>query len=260
LYFEELMNNYQMYLLVFARVLGIVIYNPIFSRKNIPRSVRIGLTISLTLVIGMSAVNQEVIEYDSVALLAVAFLKEGFVGLVLGFLTQMFLSALLLSGEMMDMQSGLGMAKIYDAASGVQMPLFGTITTYMFIIYFFVTDCHLTYIKIFAISYDFIPLGFKSINPDVARIIVFYFGTILTLAVKLALPLVIAELMVEFCVGILMKVVPEIQVMQVNIQVKLLFGLFVLFLLITPISDFIDRYMGIMIDSLVGILPSVAGA
>ena len=61
--------------------------------------------------------------------------------------------------------------------------------------------------------------------------------------------LVIAELMVEFCVGILMKVVPEIQVMQVNIQVKLLFGLFVLFLLITPISDFIDRYMGIVITS-----------
>ena len=109
------------------------------------------------------------------------------------------------------------MAKIFDASSGVQMPLYGSIMTYMFIIYFFATDCHLSYIKIFAISYDFIPVGFKSLNPNVAMIIVNYFGTVLALAVKLALPLVIAQLVLEFCVGILMKAVPQIQVMQVNI-------------------------------------------
>lgn len=253
------MNNYQAYLLVFARVFGIFVFNPIFARKNIPSMVKIGSTIVLTIVIGMSAINNVTVVYDSVPLLAVAFLKEGFVGVVLGFFTQMFLSTLLLSGEMMDMQSGLGMAKIYDALTGVQMSLFGSITTYMFVLYFFVTNCHLTYIKIFAISYDFIPVGYESINPDVATIIVYYFGTVLTLAVKLALPLVVAELLLEFSMGILMKAVPDIQVMQVNIQVKLLFGLFIMFLIISPVSNFIDKYMGIMIENLVGILPSISG-
>ena len=251
------MNNYQAYLLVFARVFGIFAFNPLFSRKNIPSTVKIGSTIALTIVIAMSAINNVQIEFDSVPLLAIAVVKEGFIGVVLGFLTQLFLSTLLVGGELMDMQSGLGMAKIYDASSGVQMPLFGSVLTYMFLMYFFITDCHLTYIKIFAISYDFVPVGFKKINPNVAIILVNYFGTVLTLAVKLAIPLVVAEILLEFCVGILMKAVPQIQVMQVNIQVKLLFGLFILFIIAGPISDFVDKYMGTMIDNLVGILPEI---
>ena len=254
------MKNYQAYLLVFARVFGIFAFNPIFSRKNIPRVVKMGATIALTLVIGMTAINNVKIDYDSVPLLAIAFIKEGFIGVVLGFITQMFLSALLSAGELMDMQAGLGMAKIYDASSGVQMPLFGSILTYMFVMYFFITDCHLSYIKIFAISYDYIPLGFKSININIATFIVNYFGVIIALAVKLSLPLVVAELLVEFGVGILMKAVPQVQVMQVNVQVKLLFGLFFLYIIASPLSHFVDKYMGIMIDSLVGILPSIPGS
>jgi flagellar biosynthetic protein FliR len=88
-------------------------------------------------------------------------------------------------------------------------------------------------------------------------VIVEYFGTVLTLAVKLAMPLVVAELILEFCMGILVKAVPQIQVMQVNIQLKLIFGLFILFVIANPLSDFIEKYMRIMIDSLSGVLPMI---
>lgn len=101
------------------------------------------------------------------------------------------------------------------------------------------------------------PLGFEKINPDVSIMLVKYFGTVLILAMKLAIPIVVAQLLLEFSVGILMKTVPQIQVMQVNIQVKLLFGLFLLFLIASPLSDAIEKYMGLLIDNLTGILPSI---
>ncbi len=259
MYFEELMDNYQTYLLVFARVMGIFVYNPIFARKNIPSYVKIGASIGLTLVIASNLTGSYHVDYDSLTLLAIAFVREGIIGFILGFLTQMFLSALVFGGEMMDNQSGLGMAKIYDAGSGIQMPIFGTITTYMFLIYFFVTNCHLTYIKIFAISYDFIPIEYGKLNPQIFMVIVEYFGQVLTLAIKLALPLIVAELILEFSMGILMKAVPQVQVMQVNIQLKLIYGLFILLVIANPMSDFIEKYMRIMIDSLTGVLPMIAG-
>lgn len=259
MYFESLMNNYQTYLLVFARVAGIFIYNPIFSRKNIPTRVKIGASAALTLIIAMPFVNEFNVEYASVGILALAFIKEGFVGFILGFITQMFLSGLLVGGVLMDNQSGLGMANIYDPSSGVQMPIFGTVTTYMFMVYFFVTDSHLTYIKIFSISYELLPLNFSSLNPNVFMVIVQYFTQILILSIKLALPIVVAELILEFCMGVLMKVVPQIQVMQVNIQLKLLFGLFILFITANPMSNFIEKYITTLMDSLVGVLPIIAG-
>lgn len=258
MFFEELMNNYQIYLLVFARIIGAFIYNPLLARKNVPTMVKIGTTIGLSAIIGLPLVSTVTVEIDSTPLLAVAFIKEGFVGLILGFITNMFLSTLHIAGDYMDVQAGLGMAKIYDSANGVQMSLFGSLMTYLFILYFFITNCHLTYIKIFAVSYQFIPIGFNTFNPDVFKNIVLYFGTVLTLAVKLAIPLIVAEVMLEICVGLLMKAVPQIQVMQVNIQVKLLFGLVFILLISKPLSEVLDKYMNKMIDTLVSVLPSVS--
>lgn len=258
MFYEELLNNYQTYLLIFARIVGVFIYNPILSRKNVPTRVKIGISIALAGVIGMPLVGTAQVEIDSTFLLAVAFIKEGAVGLILGFITQMFYSTLLLSGQSMDMISGLGMAKIYDSASGVQMSAFGTIMTYMFVLYFFITDCHLSYIKIMALSYDFVPIGFNSFSPELLKSIVLFFGTVLTMAMKLAMPIIAAQLILEFCVGILMKAVPQIQVMQVNIQLKLLFSLFLVFFISTPLCEMIEKYMNKMIDTLVSVLPSIS--
>ena len=257
LFWNTLLNNYQADILVFARVMGIFAFNPIFSRKNIPSSVKVGASLALSIII-ITSQGQQIAEYNGVGTFAIAVLLETFVGFILGFLTQLFLSTLLVAGDIMDTQSGLGMAKIYDPASGVQMPLFGSITTYMFILYFFVTNAHLSYIKIFALSFEVIPLGVGSINPDVGMIIVEYFATILVLSLKLAMPMIVAQLLLEICMGVMMKTVPQIQVMVVNMQVKLLFALILLFILAVPMSNFLDRYMDTMLQSLEGILPLIA--
>ncbi len=258
LFWNTLLNNHQANILVFARVMGIFSFNPIFSRKNIPNHVKIGASLALAVVI-ITSQGQQSVEYNSLGAFAAAVFMETFVGFVLGFLTQMFLSTMLLAGDVMDTQSGLGMAKIYDPSSGVQMPLFGSITTYMFVLYFFVTNAHLSYIKIFALSFDVIPLGVQHINTNLGMVIVEYFATILTLSMKLAMPMIVAQLLLEICTGILMKAVPQIQVMVVNMQLKLMFGLILLFILAVPISNFLDKYMGTMLQSLEGILPLISG-
>lgn len=256
-FFDILQNDFQTEIIVFARAIGIFIFNPIFARKNIPSTVKVGASLALTIFIVYSN-PQQAVQVDSLGRFMVMLLFEGFIGFVIGFLTQMFLSTILVAGDVMDTQSGLGMAKIYDPSSGVQMPLFGSITTYMFMLYFFVTNAHLSYIKIFAVSYDIIPIGMEHINADVGMVVVEYFATVLSLAIKLALPFIVSQLFVEVCVGILMKTVPQIQVMAVNIQMKLLFQLIMMFVFAVPMSDYIDKYMDTMVQSLYGILPIIA--
>ena len=136
-FWNILLNNLQGEILVFARVVGIFIFNPIFARKNTPTFVKIGASLALSIFIVWSRGIQPV-EIPSFGVFAMMILFEGFVGFVLGFVTQLFISTILVAGDVMDTQSGLGMAKIYDPSSGVQMPLFGSVTTYMFFLYFFV--------------------------------------------------------------------------------------------------------------------------
>ena len=48
----------------------------------------------------------------------------------------------------------------------------------------------------------------------------------------------------------LMKSVPQIQIMVVNIQLKVAVGFMMLFLIAIPISEFVDRYLKMWLDTL----------
>lgn len=257
IFWTSLLDNFQVKLLIFARVMGIFSFNPIYARKNLPNTVKVGASLAIALLMAINTNTEQTAEYHTLGAFAIAILIETFIGAVLGFITQLFLSTMLVAGEVMDTQSGLGMAKIYDPSMGVQMPLYGSVMTYMFVLYFFATNAHLYYIKIFALSLDAIPIGADSINTDLGMIIVEYFGTVLLLAIKLAMPIIVAQFILEFCMGVLMKAVPQIQVMVVNIQLKMIFGMIILFLLIVPLSNYLDSYMTDMLETLEGILPLI---
>lgn len=253
-FWNQLLNNWQADLLMLSRIMGIFSFNPMFSRRNLPVRVKVGASLALTLVILTAMTPQPITEYNSVGLFAVAVLGETFIGLVLGFLSQLFLSTLQVGGEVMDMVSGLGMAKIYDPGSGSQMPLFGSAITYLFVLYFFATNAHLSYIKIFVLSFDAIPLGSMSLNGEIGKILVDYFATILELSLKLALPIMASQFLLQICVGLMMKAVPQVQVMAVNIQLEMLVGIGLLFLLSEPISEFISKYINIMTQSIYNLM------
>ena len=253
------LGNFIGVLLVFSRVTGVFTFNPILARQNVPMTTRTAMSIALAVVMlsGMGGVTG----YMPLTLVSFVFVivKEALLGLLFGFLVNMMLSGLILAGEVVDNQIGLTMAKTMDPSTGIQMPVFANLFTYLFILYFFITGGHLEYIRLFSLSYDIIPIGFD-LNVNTLYLtnnLVMYFGTIMTLGMKLAMPVIATELIVEICVGVIMKAVPTIQVFVINIQMKIVVGLFILFTLATPISDFLDNLLGILWDDLGNVLYKV---
>ena len=106
-------------------------------------------------------------------------------------------------------------------------------------------------------SFDIIPLGFEGINPDLGISIVEYFSVVLTLVLKIAMPLIVSQTILQFCVGVLMKSVPQIQIMVINIQLKVGFGFLILFLVAVPLSDLIEKFMNTWLETLEGVLPLI---
>ena len=56
---------------------------------------------------------------------------------------------------------------------------------------------------------------------------------------KLCLPVLGAEMMGQVGMGILMKAIPQINVFAINIELKVLVGLFMLYFLLAPMSEFL---------------------
>jgi flagellar biosynthetic protein FliR len=243
-----IVNNFIGYLIVLIRVSGIFTFNPIFARTNTPMQIRAMMAIALSaMMFSVMGGTTGYIPESVIGLIAVA-VKELFIGFVFGLIANLILTVLIYAGELVDNQIGLAMAKMMDPNTGIQMPLFANLFYYMFIIYFFIAGGHLDYIRLFWLSFEMIPIGyeFSEATLKIISVIIDYFGTVMELGLKLSMPIVAAGLIVEFCIGIMMKAVPSIQVLVVNIQLKVFVGLFILMAITVPISDFLSKLFDIM--------------
>jgi flagellar biosynthetic protein FliR len=184
--------------------------------------------------------------------------REFVIGAVLGFVTTWFFQMILLSGDVIDMQTGLGMAKVFDPGTRTQMSLFGSVFNFMLYFYYLATNSHLTFIKIMTDSFAVLPLGDSGFPETLLPYILTLFMDIFILAIKLILPIAIAELVTQFAIGIMMKSVPQIQIMVLNIEVKVVVGIFMLFIIITPTAEFIDNYLSEWLYSLIATMEQMS--
>lgn len=245
-------TNFIVLIMVTARVTGIFSFNPIFSRRGVPNTIKAGASIMLAVV--MTAAGG--FEYTMPAgLIPFVFdlVKELLVGAVLGFFVNLLLQVFSMAGEVTDMQLGLSMAKSYDPTFG-NAGLSTQYYSYWFMLYFFAVGGHKSYIELFAVSYEHIPMGYTSFNINLLLILVKFFEIVMTLGLKLAMPVIAASLISEFCVGVLMKAVPTIHVFVLNIQIKMLVGFVILAASCGVVGEFMEKIMGILFDNLNGIV------
>lgn len=249
---DLVVNHFLAFVFVTARISGIFTFNPIFSRQNVTARIKIGATLAFSVVTLMYMGGSVYYNVSGVPDLVFTLLKELLIGLVLGFMMNLIMTVIIYAGDVIDTQIGFGMAKAMDPGTGIQMPVFASLYYYMFILYFFIIGGHLKYIELFIMSYDTLPIGF-SFTADSLNLVSFifnYMGTVMVLAVKFAMPIIAAELITEFIIGVMMKAVPSIQIFVLNIQLKILIGMLVLLSIAKPMSDFLEYLLEIMFGNL----------
>lgn len=79
------------------------------------------------------------------------------------------------------------------------------------------------------------------------------FRLILIYAMKMSLPIMASQLITEFAVGLVMKAAPRLNIFMVNIQIKVLLGFGILFLMAGPLAFFLKRMTDLMLDQIGGV-------
>ena len=233
-----------LFLLITARMSGLVLFNPLLSRQNIPGFFRAGFTLVLS-AFTYSVTGGRVEPPSGVLPLAGALLLEVVLGLVLGLVVHFFLYIPQMAGLTIDTQMGMTMSQIYDAGSQANMSVTGTLINTLF-----AANGHHTLIRIMITSGEVVRYGGISIGNDVTNLALELFIQCTVLAVKLCMPILAAELIGQLGMGVLMKVIPQINVFSINIELKVIIGLALLLLLMLPISEFLLEAERMMLSSL----------
>ncbi|MBE7719508.1 flagellar biosynthetic protein FliR [Lacrimispora indolis] len=224
--------------LIFMRMSGFILLNPILGRRNIPNVVKGGMVMVFTLLIYSFSAAQVPEPVNSIEF-AVLIIKEFIMGYIIGFVMDLFLMVITFAGSIIDFQMGLSMATIYDPQSNAQVAITGGLWNVYFILLFFAVDGHLALIKLLIKSAETVPYGQVVLGTKVAWAMIEVFIQCIIMAIKFSFPIIAIEFITEIAVGILMKMIPQINVFVVNIQAKLILGLLMLVFLFSPMSDYL---------------------
>lgn len=247
------MNSYMVFLLISCRMAGVIFFNPILGRRNIPNMVKVGLSLGISLMAAYQLQDASVMDYTSLELM-VSLVKEFAVGYAMGFVIQLFFAVAHVGGELIDLQMGLSMAQQYDPTTNSQISITGNLITAMYTMLFFITNSHINLMAVAVSSYQVIPLGMGPISSKIGVYFIELFGYMFVYALQLALPIIIMEMILEVAVGMLMRVVPNINVFVVNLQLKLMVGMIVLVTIMPMLTRFMTKLMGIMMQRVQDVL------
>lgn len=246
-------NNFVFFSLVLMRMSGFIFLNPIFGRKNVPSIVKSGLVLALTMIV-FTSLPQQQMQFSGMFEYGVILLKEFAAGSAVGFVISLFLYVIIFAGELIDMQMGISMSKIFDVQSNTSIALSATYYNILFMFLFFVTDAHLAIINILLNSSNVIPFGQVVLGQNVSQAILDTFIVCSELALKMAFPIIAIEFLCAVGMGILMKAIPQINIFVVDIQLKIFIGLMMLVLVFSPMADFLNQLVIFMVDSVRDIL------
>ena len=251
-------NALTLFLMITGRMTGLVVFNPLFGRRGVPNVVKAGFILLLS--VSVFAMTPLRLEVPATLLgLAFTFLMEMLLGYVLGLIVNFFFYIPLLAGSVIDMQMGLSMAATYDPSSGIQVTATSNVFNILMSLLFFAANGHHTLIRIFTNSGLVVPYGAVALGENFYASMVQIFLDCTLLGVKMAMPILAAELMGQVGMGILMKAIPQINVFAINIELKVIVGLAMLLILLVPISDFLLKAETEMLLAVQRMLPLMSG-
>lgn len=246
-------ENFTLFLYILARMSGFVLFNPLLGRQSIPGLFKGGMTLVLAVFV-YGTTDQTVTVPVGIAGLAIVLLLEMLIGFLLGMVMNFFFYIPQLAGLVVDTQMGMTMNQIYDAGAQANLSATSVLLNALMTLLFFAGNGHHTLMRILLTSGSLVNYGAVVIGEDVWSLLLELFVECTLLGVKLCLPILAAELLGQLGMGILMKVIPQINVFAINIELKVIIGLCLLLLFITPFSEFLLQVESDMLSSLSQVL------
>jgi flagellar biosynthesis protein FliR len=238
------------FMLVFARIGAMVMLLPGLGESNIP--VRVKLAIALLLTLIMLPLHRQAYHVDmgSMAGLLVLILHEIVIGILLGATARVTLSALQVAGAVIAQQMGLGFVTGVDPTTqGQQGVLIGNFLTLLGVTMLFATDSHHLVIAALNDSYKIFSPGETMASGDVAALATRAFTAAFRIGLQLSAPFLVFGLVFNIGLGVLARLMPQMQVYFVGVPLSIFAGFLILALVLAAMmGTFLDYFIGVMHD------------
>ena len=171
---------------------------------------------------------------------AVMGLAEAAVGVAMGLVLTMVFAAVQVGGQIMDLQTGFGMMNIFNPTFESQFPVFGFVLFLLAVLYMLAFGWHHYMVKGLVDSYRAVPLGGVVFRPEAFLVASRWGHAMFVDGLMIAAPVAAAMVMAYATLGLLGRVVPQIQLFVIGFPITISLGLFLTGCMIGVYLKFLD--------------------
>jgi len=231
-------------LMLWVRLAALLVLSPLVTAAKMPATVVVLLTLVLA---GLMSAGQG-LRFErpmTVPDLALGALAELGIGALMGFALRCAFAAFSLAGRVLDVQMGFGIGAVFDPVSQSGAPVLGSALGLLAMALFFAVDGHHALVRGVAFSASVLPPGQAWVALTPAALLR-PFGAIFSVGVSIVAPAIFVLLLTDLVLGVVSRVLPQMNVFFVGIPVKILVGLGVLALTASGIGPAMSgTYAGI---------------
>jgi flagellar biosynthesis protein FliR len=238
--FAQLQGWLVAFLWPFARITAFMAASPLWGHSSVPNQAKVGLAALISIVIAPILPAMPDIAVMSWAGIGI-MIEQILIGLAMGMVMHIIFAVVQAAGDFIGLQMGLAFASFFDTASGTNIMVLSRILYMITLLMFLAMNGHLMVLETLIMSFQTLPIGIGTFNPDAFILLARYAGTIFAAGMLLALPLVGSLLTINLALGILNRSAPQLTVFNIGFPTSLIVGLILMMVLMTDISRFLER-------------------
>ncbi len=212
-------------ILVFARIGSMLMLLPGFGESMVPARLRLALALVLALMLGAILEPRLPPPPEQPMSLFALVGGEVLIGLMFGAIGRLMLSALSVAGQVIGMQSGLAFAQTFDPSLGSQGAIFSTFLNLTGVVLIFTTGLHHMFITGLLGSYELIGPGTIPLPSDAKDLATDTVAQSYRLGIQMASPLIAFGLIFYLALGVLSRLMPQVQIFFVAMPSNVLVGI-----------------------------------
>jgi flagellar biosynthetic protein FliR len=232
------------FILMFARIGTMVMLLPGVGELSVPSRVRLVIALILTAVLFPLHQAAYTIDLRSPGPVLIALGQELMIGVVLGMTARLTISALQVAGSVIAQQLGLGFVTAVDPTQGQQGIIVGNFLTLLGITMIFATDLHYLVIAGLHDSYRLFAPGEMPVVSDVTQLVVRTTADAFRIGIQLSGPFLVFGLVFNVALGVLSRLMPQMQVYFVAVPLSIMIGYLILLVVVGAMMGAFLTFVG----------------
>ncbi|MEG0772964.1 fused FliR family export protein/FlhB family type III secretion system protein [Clostridium sp.] len=213
------------FLMIFIRITSLIFSVQAFFPSDTPVLLKIGFSMVISMIIAPLVDLNAVGEISGILQLVPLMFKEVIVGLSMGFIINLIFGIVQMAGQLMDFSIGFSMMTLFDPIASENLSVMGRVLYWLCLMVFLLVDGHLLVIKSLIDSFKVIAIGSFTFLPEHATYMIHVIFQLFVIGIKIAIPIILILLITEFVLGLVSRVMPQLNAMILGMPIKLLVGL-----------------------------------